>query len=350
MKVFIPAKKDLNPFFDEIMEHSKHQFVFGSFDDYKRSCKIVLIHWPEQLFGWKEPSLEQLNDLTQHITNWKKNAKIIYVVHNLEKHKGMNPVFRKLYDLIESNCDCMLHFGEFSQQLFLKKIPKKQHVVIYHPLYKNSFTTFSKEYARKKLSIQKKALVIVAPGAIRNKNERKLVLKAFKRIKKKGKVLIVPRMLPFELPFDFKGRIFLKKFIDVNALYSKLIKKLFYRKPTYMFNEKFLSEEELSLFMAAADIVLLPRIKILNSGNFFLGLTFQKIIVGPAVGNLTEMLELFKLPYFNPQNKDSIDGALQDAITLFEEGNFTYDENLMQQFEPSQIAQQWDQLFEAETH
>lgn len=345
MNVFIPAKKEANPFFDEIMKYSKHTFIFESYKKYDDVYKIVLIHWPEQIFNWIEPSLEQLQELSNNITIWKRTAKIIYVVHNLERHYGMTENFNKLYQLIEDNCDCMVHMGSYSCNLFKTRYLNKQHQIINHPLYENSFKVYSKEVARKKLNIAKDAIIIIAPGTIRNDEESKLVLNSFKKIKNKKKILIVPRMLPFEFPFEFKGRTYLKRFVDVKKHYIAF-KKWQYAKSNYIFNYSFLSRDNLALLMSASDIVFIPRIKILNSGNVFLAMTFNKIMLGPNQGNLTEIFNQFKLPYFDPNNKNSISKAMKLAVNLVENEHFKYNVDLLNEFKPLNIAKQWDNLIE----
>jgi len=42
--VFIPGIKNENPFFDEIIAHTRTKFVYGSIDAYQKSYKLVLIH------------------------------------------------------------------------------------------------------------------------------------------------------------------------------------------------------------------------------------------------------------------------------------------------------------------
>ena len=348
MNVFIPALKDKNPFFDEVMLHSKHTYIFDIYKNYKPTYKVVLIHWPEQIFDWKEPSNDELIELESAIDIWKQKSKILYVIHNIERHFGMTENFRKLYQIIVDNCNTMIHMGNYSSNLFKDKYPSKKHQIINHPLYQNSFTIFSKDEARKKLNISKDAVVIIAPGAIRNKEESKLVLNAFRGLKTKNKVLIVPRMLPFEFPFEFKGRTFLKRIIDIKKYYLSF-KDWQYKKPTYYFNYNFLEQDDLALLMSASDIVFIPRIKILNSGNVFLAMTYKKVMLGPNQGNLTEIFKLFKLPYFNPKEKSSISKAMSDAFLLFNENKFKYDAILLNKYSPAVLANEWDTLINAQT-
>lgn len=339
MNVFIPSKKDANPFFDEIMFHSKNTFVFDNYKNYNPSFKVVLIHWPEQLFDWNEPTIENLVELKNEIKLWKKHAKIIYVVHNLERHYGMTPQYTALYNLIESNCSFMVHFGKYSCALFKFKFPSIVHKVIQHPLYKKSFEIYDKSYAREHLNIGKNEVVIIAPGSIRNIEERKMILKLFKNIPQKNKVLIVPRMYWVRFKHEFKGRALLKKVFDVKKIYETYINKKKYKNSQYKLGYQFLKNEELSLLMSAADIVFIPRIKILNSGNVFLGLTYKKIIVGPRVGNITEVLDMFEFPSFEPNNSKSIRKALNEALKMDRSKEKCYNND---SFKPIVIAKQWD--------
>ena len=105
-----------------------------------------------------------------------------------------------------------------------------------------------------------------------------------------------------------------------------------------------MEQDELSLLISASDIVLIPRIKILNSGNVFLAMTFKKIMIGPKQGNLREIFEMMNLPSFNPANKTSIKMAVQNAFSLVKNNAFAYDPELLQKFAPAVIAEQWDQL------
>ena len=340
MEVFIPALKDANPFFDEIMFHSKNTFIFDDFKKYKSKYKTVLIHWPEQIFNWVEPKEKEINEFKIAIKEWRLHSKIIYVVHNLERHYGMTANFKKLYDLVENNCDAMIHFGNYSQKIFKKKQPSVKHKVIEHPLYEKSYSVFPKHVAHKKLKINNKAMVIIAPGSIRNKKERKLIINSFKKLKHGNKVLIVPRILKNTLPFEFSGRYLLKPFFDVKKVYEYIFNEFLFKAPKYIFKNKFLAEEELSLLISASDIVLIPRVQILNSGNVFLGLTFKKIIVGPTRGNITEVLHKFEMPIFNPDDNASIHSAINKALKLTE--NYKYNNELLVCFAPKIIAKKWD--------
>ncbi len=83
------------------------------------------------------------------------------------------------------------------------------------------------------------------------------------------------------------------------------------------------------------------RIDSLNSGSIYLGLTFKKIIVGPAIGNMKEVLEKTDAYSFNPENIDSLVNALEEALKTDKD---KYQVNLEAMY-PKNIAKKWDELF-----
>ena len=341
MKIFTPAQKDENSFFDEITFHSEHEYVHGALGDDTSNYNIILIQWPEQIFNWKEPKDNQLSDLSQEIKKWKQHSKIIYIAHNEKPHLGMTPPFQKLYDLIESSSDICLHFGNYSKEIFEKKYPHSRHVILKHPLYKSSFPKYTKEEARKQLGIDPQREVIIAPGKIRSLKERNIVLNSFKKVKNSNRTLIVPNMFWKQSRIEFKGRQKLKSIFDIKTWVEKQINGT-YTSPDYIFNYSFIKAKQLALFMAASDVVFIPRIYTLNSGNLYLGLTYKKIIVGPQTGNITEELEKFDFPIFQPNKQVSITAAIEKGFKLSAKVEEVYKNINLEAYEPQNIAEQLD--------
>lgn len=344
MKIFIPAYKDQNPYFDQIIPYSKHDYVFDNFSCYKKQYEIVNVHWPESIFGWKEPTERDLDMLEKDIQQWKKNSKLVYTRHDASRHEGMTPAFHKLFRIIEENAHAFIHLGKVSLKQMKKKFPQASHCILYHPLYENSFQPIEKTIARKKLKIRSDALVVIAPGRIRSKEEREMTLNGFNSLPVKNKVLLSNNMLPFRYNFEFPGRVKLKKLLDVNKSLSR-IKESRYKPPKYLFHYGFSNSKDLALMMSAADIVFIPRINILNSGNIFLGLTFKKIIVGPAVGNLEEQLNKFGFPLFDPQSPISIKRTLVKGAEMVKNESFEINKNFLEDYKPSHISSQIDLFF-----
>jgi hypothetical protein len=341
MKIFLPFKKELNPYLEEIIKYSKHTYTYASFQEYNASYQVVNIHWPEALFDWKEPTSTELELLQGSINEWKKNAVLIYTKHDFQRNKGTTPNFSRLFELIEKNTDVFIHLGKFSQIFYQEKYPLVRHEIIYHPLYNNSFSVLDKKVAREKLRIESDDLVIIVPGTIRSYEERDLILNAFNSLNIKNKILICINMHA-ELRYEFPGRIKLKKIIDLKKHMIDRF-KLNHQPPKYLFSYGTQCNEDLEIKTSAADIIFVPRIQTLNSGMLFLGLTFNKIIVGPSIGNINEQLREFGLPIFNPKNKRSVRNALYKGVNM-SHNHSSYSSGLMKKYLPESVAKQLDDL------
>lgn len=314
MKIFLPFKNELNPYLDEIINNSGHTFVYDNYSKYKDSYDIVNIHWPEAIYGWMEPTSKQLEDLERNILKWKKNSVLIYTKHDYERNKGTTPNFTKLFELIELHSDVFIHLGHHSKNLYKQKYPSAKHEIVFHPIFEKNLEIYSKRKAKGLLGINQDDIVIIAPGNIRSFQERNMVLKSFRSIKVSNKVLISTNMRS-ELKHEFPGRVRVRKFFDVQNFFVERFKQK-HLPPKYIFNYGVMTLEDLSIRMSAADLVLVPRIDILNSGIVFLGLAFKKVIVGPAVGNIEEQLKELNFPVFNPQSISSVARALNRGIEI----------------------------------
>ena len=169
-----------------------------------------------------------------------------------------------------------------------------------------------------------------------------MVLKSFNAIKEKNKVLICNNMR-VELQLDFPGRVRLRKWFDVQKFFVQRFKNK-YKPPHYIFDYKTISGEELSLRISAADVVMVPRIDILNSGNVFLGFTFGKVTVGPATGNIKEQLLEQNCPIFDPNSLTSAASALKEGVKMSRIAGIEGGKSLLK-YLPENISAQYDQLF-----
>ncbi|WP_417872513.1 glycosyltransferase [Xanthomarina gelatinilytica] len=338
-KVLIPAEKDGNSFFDGITENSGWQFDYGHLYSDITGYAVLLIHWPEQLFKWQEPTKAQLEELAGLFTVWKQTLNIVYVVHNEKRHWGMTANFEQLYQLVLNNCDTMVHFGEYSLKKYQKSYPDIHHELLSHPLYSLSFDLVDKKLARKQLGLKEDKKIMLVPGNVRNKAERSLITKAFDKLPLNNKLLLSQNMFYKQTSIEFPGRYALKKIVDI-----KRIVEYFYNqeyKTTYKLGYGFVDTQKLSLMTSAADVIMVPRLDALNSGIVFWAMTFNKVVIGPAIGNMKEVLEAAKLPVFNPQNLQSVEKALRRGFQL-QEDQYKYPINVLMKHNPKVLAEQWD--------
>lgn len=339
MTVFIPHKKDFNIYFDEIINKSSFNFVFGNFKEFKSSYSIVNIQFPEAIFDWNVPSKRQLVELETCLKEWKKSTKIVYTLNDFKSHYDTKNEFQDVFNLIQHYADGVIHLGNYSLKNYTSFFPADaRHAVIYHPLYESLKVLKTKDVSEKFNAEYNNKFIVSAIGNIRSMEEAKHLLKIFKKIERKDKILIVPKMfnffkLPKYLPYRFRH------------IYRSLIEFWYcfpLKKEQYHFGFSFIEYPMMVDLLKKSSLMIIPRLKSLNSGLLFLGLTFDKPMLIPKIGNLTEVAHLFGLPLFDiSKNKLNID--LEDFQKKYKSSEYLEKKKA---FLPEIIAQQYQQFFE----
>ena len=346
MNVLILGFRDANPFFDEIEKESSTHFTYGTIQDFNTNYDAILIHWPEKIFNWKEPSIRDLDTFTTFLkTRKQENCPIVHCFHNERRHYGMTSNFETLYKLVWTYADVFIHFGSYSKMKYEKMYPEKVHEVIPHPLYLNSFSKISKTIGRKHLEISEKSKVIYIAGKLRKKAERDFILKAFDKLDVEDKLFLGHILLKNKFPIDLSARIGLRKLLSPIKKVYEYCANFYLRKKLASEDIKFLetpvNTKVISNCVAASDVVLIPRLDSLNSGSIYLGFTFNKMVVGPAIGNMKEILEKTGAYSFNPENINLLVNTLKEALNVNEPN---YGVNLEAMY-PKNVAKKWDELF-----
>jgi hypothetical protein len=344
MNVFIPHDKVLNIYFDEINKYASSNYVYGVLGDYKPIYEIVNIQFPEAIFSFKAPSKEQLIDLEEKIIIWKKKSKIVLTLNDIESHYDREHKFSNLFKLLYENVDGVIHYGNYSFNRYISIFKKEcHHTVINHPLYDSLLQSKEEFNFQDKFNIDfQDKYVVSAIGSFRSMEEVKLLLKIFRKIPVKNKFLVVPNMLPFVNPKYFRPYRLRKfyKYISEKTICFPL------KKEQYFFDNRFLEYGYMADLVRNSSLMIIPRIKNLNSGNLFLGLTFNKPMVIPKIGNLTEVAEYFNLPTLDleKENYNQVLTRVTDEKVneIFESKQYLIKKA---QFHPKQISQEYEQFF-----
>ena len=112
--------------------------------------------------------------------------------------------------------------------------------------------------------------------------------------------------------------------------------------PNLISSCSYVEDEQLPYYYGAADIVLVPRKEILNSGSLPLGFLMHKVVVGPNVGNVGEILQETGNVVFDAENSTAtLPVSLREAFTFSQQGkgeeNYQY---AMQNWGTDRIAAQ----------
>lgn len=269
---------------------------------------IVHLQWPEALIGWNAAKAtdEFLRRLRERLAELKSaGTKIVYTRHNRKPHKLSGENIGKLTEIFETEADAIVHMGETSKRECLKAYPNSavRHVVIPHHLKDEINFSISREEARTKLGIAADAKVMLAFGAFRHEEEVALLNGAVKDLHVPNFKLLAP-LCPGD---TYKGLV---------------------------------PDDELPAYFAAADIVFLQRVKVLNSGVLPLAYDAARVCVGPSDGNAGEILANTDNPTFDPNDRASVVAAIKRGFALAAEdkgeANRVY---ARERWTPKQIAE-----------
>ena len=335
MNVLIVAEEtERNTFISNLHDSIKdHVNVDVSIDKFWQSSKqydIIHFQWPEHLsYKIKRKSLPpspwRLKKIKRRIQELKKKgSKLVLTRHNSQSHE-YEKGFKALYDYINTVVDAIVHMGSFSIKEYQELYPnaKCQHIEIPHGWYSDVPNEISRSKARELLNLKKDTFVVLAFGAFRNQEEEEFIIKGFQQLNIPNKKLLIPRGF-------YHNDILLFRLMDYLNLkiYRKLIAKKKAKLTSLDINWDllFTPKNEIQNYFNAADVVLIPRLKILNSGNVPMAFYFKKTVVGPMAGNVGSILQATDNIVFDPTDTTSLTKALQDSQSesMQGEANFQF--------------------------
>lgn len=318
MKIYLAAKRVehyINKFIPELirgLEFAGNEVGVGTDILWTESVfqyDIVYFHWPEFLFNnASDADCERLKKRIKEI----KDAGIVIAAHchNLKPHDPTKKVELKLYEIVYGCCDVMIHMGEYSLKKMLTDYPKSKHFLVPHHIYSH-FCQFGygKIQSRQVLGISEKKCVVLCFGAFRNEKERNLFLALRTMLNRDEYEMVAPSFI--------RGKVVQKNI--VKGL-KNLINIVAYRLNGVKFSTKYVNDDDMQRYFCASDIVLIQRPDILNSGNLPMGFAAGKVVVGPNVGNVPELLALTRNPIFDVDDVQSLKNAIENARKLAKDG------------------------------
>lgn len=318
MKIFQlfvdPYLPSVNPYVATLMDGVKTidqsvEFGFGLekfWEDVIFDYNILHIHWPDFLLSVRSTHADvlqvecRLREIRHH------GIKIIVTCHNLKAHYAKNPSFDEAYDVAYSSADVILHMGSYSKNLFEKQYPQAKHIILPHHTYDTLYRLVDRNESLKKLNLDPAKRYILCFGAFRDKEERVIADEIVGHYRSRGYELLAPGYI----------RLVKRRNFIIQALQWIRWKYICIMKKYMHVYGRFVSNEMLPYFFCAADISIIQRRRILNSGNLPLGFLMENVVVGPDVGNVGQLLKDSGNPTFNPNDITTLFDAIDKAFTL----------------------------------
>ena len=315
MKVLIMPYFNRNPYQNLLAKAlSKHGIKIEFENDFRlvkilnvmtgnRRPDILHIHWiyPYMMEKNKYKSILLSNLFILKLIMLKAlGIKIIWTVHNTLNHErqfiSIDLFYRKLLARVSNK---IIAHGEQakSEIMELYGLSKNSRVSIVHhgnylDVYQNKI---SKIEARKRLKIDGKSRVLLYFGYIRQYKGIPELLNVFKRLKESNVILLIignPK----------------------NKEVVELLKKECQNIKNVKLHLEYIHDDDIQIYMNAADFVVLPFKSILSSGSMMLALSFGKPIVAPDLGHINEILDKKGNIVYDPNEKGALFKSVQTCL------------------------------------
>ena len=314
---------DLNA---EVSKHCELTHSSDSFWEMSGSYDVVHFHFPEYLTYEIEQAYhhgltdELIAATEERLRWWAGRAKLVVTRHVLLPHEALvDPMWERMYAMFYRYADGVAHFAQASIDEFRQRYIGTEwfqgreplHAIIPHHNYTSLPNTVSRAEARRRLGIGSGARVVLVFGAIRNDAERELVLRTFRSLRCGHKLLLVSR---------WRERLRKISWIRLKYWVRDLTRLIYRLHPSNQFNYGFVEETDTQLYLNAADVLFIPRLWVLNSGNITLGMTFGRVVVGPDSWDVGQLLRETGNPVFDPDHPETAAAALEEGLRLAREG------------------------------
>lgn len=317
MRILIATKHlSINPYIaqlrDALAENGQTTEVtwgLEAFWEGPLEADIVHIHWPNALFDWIEPDEAGLSRLEARLKAWSACARIVVTVHDRFPHYRKTPMYVRLFELVYSFSQGFIHLGHQSIDEFRQSYPHlADRPIAVIPIgavdtyFKNDGSMLE---ARRWLGISPDAYVCLSFGYLRDYEETRFLLDSFRAVQMPDKFLVIAGNY-IALSDQRAVRIVRRLRIQLN--------------PRMLFHRRRVPDDEVQYYVNAANVVLIPRVQILNSSNIALAFSFGKVVVGPEDGNVSEILKATGNPAFTPGDPASMAAAIEAARGLEADG------------------------------
>lgn len=255
----------------QVDEFTPRRAVLGVYD-------IWHMHWPDDLLSIRDKRAALLRVVGLIVLMaWMRlrGTRIVWTVHDLGPHESYHPVLERwFWRFFLPQIDGFISLSQHGKRMAERVFPPLQNVpgfVVPHGHYRTAYAdTIAKDDARRALDVDPDAPVLLYVGRIR-------------RYKNVPHLVRIFRMLE-----DEAARLFVVGNPASRTL-RRAIRTAAGKDPHIRLTLEFVPDEAIQGFLKATDLVVLPYEDILHSGSALLALSFNRPVLVPNRGAMTEL-------------------------------------------------------------
>lgn len=305
----------------EAQGHSVEEFSWKS--ALKGGFDVIHAHWVDHAVGQRFPRGLMWSLAFLSITKLAKarGAKVFLTLHNLESHEQSNQRLhrwfrRKLHNLLTGAFSLSSDATAMAIGIY-PELSKKPITIVSHPHYREDYeNSMSRNEARDQLGIDPSRTVFTFVGQIRPYKGVEDLFETWRQKHPPKSVLVVA------------GKPGQSDIANLKKLANQ---------PDVIAKFEFVPDAELQIYMNAADLVVLPFRKVLNSGSALLALSFDRPVLVPRTGSLVELqsqvgsdwIRFYELGELSPKTLDEAKNWLEtrQEARCNSLDRFTFEEN-----------------------
>ncbi len=315
--ILIPHEIGTNVYLRELAyayERAGAVVVFGRDNFLYFDCHpdIVHIHWPEQLYSVasleRGTELDRVKDALKRLQYFKKKGtKTVLTMHNLMPHEnGDSEAGRLICQGCFDEADLVVHHCERSLDLVKEEYvgaERKKNIVLHHGHYLVYPSEMTRQEARESLGLHDDDFVFLHFGIIRGYKGLQHVLSSLFRVKVKNKKLVVAGW-----PMNWQR--------PTRSIIERVRKWVWDKQGRLIWCLRKIQNDEVQRFLKACDAVVLGHTSGLNSGVAILGMTFGRVVVGPDLGCIGEVLRSGENVVYDPTDSEGLMKAMGQAALM----------------------------------
>jgi len=239
------------------------------------------LHWPDLRLQYRNPfvaAYKTLGFLLLVELLKARGTRIVWTAHNLTSHDRYHPWLEPLlWAWFPRRVDAVIHLSQTAAAAAADRFPclrRRPSVVVPHGHYRARYpNTLSRAEARHRLGLPAEATVIAFVGQVRGYKNVPHLIGVF-------------RALPGEsLRLDIAGE-------PLDDTLAREVRAAAGRDDRIRLHLGHVASEQMQDHLRAADIVVLPFARILNSGSAILALSFDVPVLVPNLGAMAELRDL----------------------------------------------------------
>lgn len=265
--------------------------------DNRDRVQILHYHWLSGLYMNRFLTPLQVIKFREHFRLARDlDYRIVWTAHNILPHRTfLAPLDKAIRRLMMTSADAVITHCEHGRRELLARFPRQRPISVI-PLghYRDAYpVTMSRDDARRRLGFHLDQFVYLALGNIAAYKGLSDLVRAFKQVAGMNDLLLIA------------GR---NRDRDV---VSHLVKAA-QTDDRIHFQPRFIPDEEMQVYLLAADVMVAPFKRVLTSSSVMTGLSFDLPQIVPALGCLSELVTPDAGIVYDPWDENGLTRALID--------------------------------------